>query len=86
MYLAKTHGAELDVIASRSLEGQAVELVLHGLLTQKTPPPMFGLMHYAQSRMVLQPLSLLIDGKISYSTISDKAVDRKALLGALKFT
>ena len=50
------------------------------------PEPLFGVMHYSNGRMLVQPLTLFEYGKPNYITISNKAIDRKALLATLKFT
>ena len=78
--------AEFDVIVSSGIEGESTVAGLKPQIRRKTPAPMFGLMHYAGCRLVVQPLTLFDDGKPNYITISDKSVDRKALLSALKFT
>ncbi len=78
--------AEFDVIASSGIEGESTIAGLKPQVRKKTPSPMFGLMHYASCRLVVQPLTLFADDKPNYITISDKSVDRKALLSALKFT
>ena len=77
---------EFDVSVSSTLEGQATMAVMKELAKKKKPVTLYGLLHYASCRLVVQPLTLFEDNKPNYITISDKAVDRKALLSALKFT
>lgn len=74
-----------DVIASRSIEGEATMTALKAQSRKKTHPPLFGLLHYASCRLVVQPLTLFDDGRPQYITISNKSVDRKALLAAINF-
>ena len=78
---------EFDVVVSRSSEGDTVREKLQTLLKKKsTRPTLFGLMHYASCRLVVQALTMVSSDGPDYLTISDKSVDRKALLAALKFT
>lgn len=77
--------AEFQLTYSESEEGSAVRSALEKLQKKKQRPPLFGLMHYAACQLVVQPLTVLDDEKPRYLTISEKDVDRKALLAALKF-
>ncbi len=73
-----------DLIASTSDEGTALRAALKALVKKKVRPPLYGLLHYQMCRLVLQPLTAF--GKEpEHLMISDKHIDRKALLAALKF-
>jgi hypothetical protein len=70
---------------SEADEGRAVKDALVKIHNEKHRPVLYGLMHYSACQLVVQPLTLLDGEKPQYITISDKDVDRKALLAALKF-
>jgi hypothetical protein len=78
-------GAAIELRASAASEGEALRQSLKGLIKAKTRPPLYGLMHYQMCRLVVQPLALLEDGGPKHLMISEKNVDKKALLAALKF-
>lgn len=75
----------LSAVASRSAEGEALRQQLKSLRKKKSRPPLFGLMHYAMCRLVLQPLSIIETDGPMHLMISEQNVDRKALLSALDF-
>ena len=78
-------GTEFDVAVADSVEGESAFAALESQANKETPHPLYGVMHYAKGRLVVQPLTLFEDGRPDYITISEKAVDRKALLSALNF-
>ncbi|QDU55714.1 hypothetical protein [Aeoliella mucimassa] len=80
-----SHQTLFQLSYSDSPEGVSVKSALKKLHAKKDRPPLFGLMHYAACQLMVQPLTLLEGEKPRYLTISDKDVDRKALLAALKF-
>jgi hypothetical protein len=75
-----------DAVVSQGVEGKALRSRLEELRKKKRRPPLYGLMHYERCRLVLQPLATVGDEGPEYLTISDEAVDQKALLKALRFT
>jgi hypothetical protein len=75
-----------DALVSRGIEGKALQKRLDEVRKKKRRPPLFGLMHYARCRLVLQPLTLFGKDGPEYLTISDESINRAALLKALKFT
>lgn len=83
-------GEEFDLTLSQSEEGEAARDAMKRLVKtfgKKPPPAMYGLMHYAAGRKVLSPLAFF-ESKCEvpeYISLSDKAVDSRALLAALKF-
>lgn len=77
---------EFDVTVSTTVEGKSAIEKLKAEVKKKAHSPLFGLLHYASCRMVVQPLTIFGEGKPQYITISEKSVDRRALLSALKFT
>ncbi|MCU0875265.1 MAG: hypothetical protein MUE50_23285 [Pirellulaceae bacterium] len=76
---------QFDAVVSPGSEGEALAAALSDLRKLKVRPPLFGLMHYELCRLVLQPLALIETKGPKYLTISDKNIDRKQLLKALKF-
>ena len=77
---------EFDLTVSSSLEGKSAVKELKAAGKKKSCSALYGLMHYAACRLVVQPLTLFTNNKPEYITISDSSVDRKALLSALRFT
>jgi hypothetical protein len=77
--------AQMELEISDSSEGAALRAALQAIHKGKRRPPLFGLMHYAGCNLVVQPLTALEADGPRYLTISDKDIDRKALLAALKF-
>jgi len=51
----------------------------------KTFPTMFGLMHYAMCKPVIEPVTIFKDGKPVHLQISDEKVNQRALLQAIRF-
>ncbi|QDT48950.1 hypothetical protein Pan258_29970 [Symmachiella dynata] len=78
-------GTEFDVVVADSVEGESAKAALEAQVEKDDPPPLYGVLHYAKARLVVQPLTLFDDGQPNYITISEKAVDRKALLSVLNF-
>jgi hypothetical protein len=76
----------MQLIISRSIEGDATRKQIQQQLKKKVPQSLFGLMHYERCQLVVQPLSILNNGELDYVTISKESVDQKALLQAIKFT
>jgi hypothetical protein len=85
LYTVSHGGAAIELRASASGEGEALRQALKALAKAKTRPPLYGLMHYQMCRLVMQPLALLEDAGPKHLMISEKNVDKKALLAALKF-
>jgi len=82
-----TKGVSFELNVSEREEGSATREKLNKLVkTKKQRPVLFGLTHYAQSALEFQPLTLFIDSNPQYITLSEKHVDRSALLRALSFT
>ena len=75
-----------DAVVSPGIEGKVLRQGLEGLRKKKQRPPLFGLLHYEQCRLILQPLSLLGKNGPESLTLSRDQVDRKALLKALNFS
>lgn len=75
----------IELRASTSGEGDALRDELEQLAKAKKRPPLFGLMHYQMCRLVMQPLAVLEESGPRHLMISEKNVDKKALLAALKF-
>lgn len=82
---AGCQNTEFQLIYSETDEGRSVDAALQKLFERKRRPPLFGLMHYAACQLRVQPLTTLEKQMPRYLTISDKHVDRQALLAALKF-
>lgn len=85
VYDVTQRGVPLELVASGGSEGESLRAALTDLAQAKSRPPLFGLMHYQMCRMVVQPLSLLTPSGPQHLMISEKDIDRKALLAALKF-
>lgn len=79
------HDTRFQFTYSEAEEGRAVKSSLEQMRKKKRKPPLFGLMHYAACQLMVQPLTALEGDKPRYLTISEKDIDRKALLAALKF-
>lgn len=84
-YAVQQAGVPFEFVASHSAEGNALREALAKLAKAKTRPPLYGLMHYQMCRLVVQPLSLLEENGPKHLMISEKSVDKKTLLAALKF-
>jgi hypothetical protein len=83
VYPITYRGTVFDGVVSAGVEGKALGKALGAL--RKTTPPLFGLLHYARCRLVLQPLAVFgKDGPVQLM-LSDEKVDRAALLKTLKF-
>lgn len=81
------HGeVEFDAVVSAGIEGEALRGALEEFRNKKTRPPLLGLLHYELCRPVLQPLAVIDDDGPRHLMLSDKSVDRKELLKALKLT
>ncbi|HYT92351.1 MAG TPA: hypothetical protein VEL76_26795 [Gemmataceae bacterium] len=77
-------GTVFDGVVSAGAEGKALGKAL-GALRKTQAPPLFGLLHYARCRLVLQPLAVFgKDGAVQLM-LSDEKIDRAALLKTLKF-
>jgi hypothetical protein len=74
-----------DAVVSPGVEGKALGRALEALRKKKEWPPLFGLMHYARGRLVLQPLAVFGKDKPVQLMLSDEKIDRAALLKTLKF-
>jgi hypothetical protein len=79
-------GLELSATIAVDGEGKALKKNLVELSKQKKDrPPLYGLMHYEQCKLVFQPLTVFRPVP-DYITISKDNIDKAALLKALKFT
>lgn len=85
-YAIQQGGVAWDGRVADGVEGKATHKQLKRFQKKKTPPPLFGVMHYESCRLVLQPLTLFTEEGPQYITISEESIDRKALLQTLKFT
>ncbi len=72
-------------VVAKGADGTELDENLHKLLKAKTPPPLFGLLHYERCRLTLQPLSIFGGNGPEYLNICTKDVDLTTLLKALKF-
>jgi len=86
VYPLSADGVVFDAVISKGIEGKAVQRQLEEYRQIKHRPPLYGLMHYAKCRLVVQPLTAFGEDGPEYLTISDESIDRAALLKALKFT
>jgi len=81
------HGeVEFDAVVSAGIEGEALRGALDELRNKKSRPPLLGLLHYELCRPVLQPLAVIDNDGPRHLMLSDKSVDRKELLKALRLT
>jgi hypothetical protein len=74
-----------DAVVAQGPEGKALHTALQALRKKKMRPPLFGLLHYEMCRLVLQPLATLGKNGPEQLMLSEKKIDRAALLKALKF-
>ncbi len=77
----------MDVPVANSDEGRATAKKLDQFM-EKPPqqsPTLYGLLHYARSRLIFQPLTFFGDAQPDYITLDEQDVDRAALLKSLKF-
>jgi hypothetical protein len=79
-------GIVFDGRVAKGIEGKATRKALKGLTKKKQRPPLFGVMHYEACRLLVQPLTVFTEEGPEYMTISNEAIDRKALLQTLSFT
>jgi hypothetical protein len=85
VYPLHSGGTTFDAVVSPGVEGKALGQALEGLRKKKQSPPLFGLLHFARCRLVLQPLAVFgKDGPVQLM-LSDEKIDRVALLKTLKF-
>lgn len=78
-------GLTFEALVSTETEGEALHKKLREYQKKKDRPPLLGLLHYEMCQFVLQPLTVFeADGPV-HMMISDKQVDRSALLKTLKF-
>ena len=77
---------EFDAVVSPGIEGEALRESLEELRKKKRRPPLAGLLHYERCRPVLQPLAVIDDDGPRQLMLSDKSIDRKELLKALRLT
>jgi len=83
-YRIASGGAVLEAPISVGVEGAALREAL-AEIGKKSPPPLFGLMHYERSRLTLLPLATFGAKGMEHLMISKQSVDRKALLKTLRF-
>ena len=79
------NGVSLHAVIPAGDDGKPLKKALDALCKAKIKPPLFGLMHYEQCRILLQPLTLLAKDKPDYLPLSKENIDKKALLKAMKF-
>src|SRR6185312_14053549 len=85
VYPLTSGGIAFDAVVSPGAEGKALGRALEMLRKKKEWPPLFGLMHYARGRLVLQPLAVFGKDKPVQLMLSDEKIDRAALLKTLKW-
>lgn len=76
-------GLTLEARVPPGEEGAELEKNLRALQQAKSPPAMFGLLHYAACRFEWSPLSVLEHGKIRSLVIGSTTIDKKKLLALL---
>lgn len=89
VFYLKQHQTVFDLVVSDGVEGKATLNCLNQLQTkQNFGGTLFGAMHYSNCRFEIQPLTVFDDEKneLEYITISQKTVDKRALLAGIKFT
>jgi len=75
----------LDALAGAGAEGQALKKALDEWRGAKEKPPLFGLLHYENCKLMLQPLAIFTDpGPVQLQLTAEK-IDRAALLKAITF-
>ena len=76
------------ISVSKSEEGKSTAEALKAAFKKPPNPNIYGMMHYSNARLLIQPLSIYdeSENKIKYISISDKSIDKKELLAAIKFT
>ena len=80
---------EFALLVSDGQEGKAAKESLVALRKKREfNVTLFGLMHYSNCRLEVQPLTVFNndDNELDYITISKKSVDKRALLAGIKFT
>ena len=80
---------QFALLVSDGEEGKAARETLAALQKKReSNVTMFGLMHYSNCRLEVQPLTLFNndDNDLEYVTISKKSIDKRALLAEMKFT
>ncbi|MCA9109651.1 MAG: hypothetical protein KDA52_06870, partial [Planctomycetaceae bacterium] len=85
-YPITVHGVVFNGQVSDGIEGKATHKALKNMINARQKPLLYGLMHYESCHLVLQPLAFFTDDGPEYITISQEAIDRKALLQTIKFT
>ncbi len=85
VYPVQCGPATYDAVVSPGVEGMALGKALEGLRRQKKPRPLFGLLHYAKCRLMLQPLAVFGANGPEYLMLSDEKVNLAALVKAIKF-
>lgn len=86
VYPLRAHGVVFDAVVTKGIEGKALQERLEKYRKQESRPLLYGLMHYAKCRLVVQPLATFDGQGPEYLTISNESIDKAALLKALKFT
>ncbi|MBX9695743.1 MAG: hypothetical protein K2Z81_25385 [Cyanobacteria bacterium] len=81
------HGDSLDFHLALSKKDAAESKSILSQLTakQKVKSSLFGLLHFENCKLVFQPLSLINADKPTHLQISDKKIDRAALVKTLRF-
>jgi hypothetical protein len=74
-----------DAVIPRGIDGNCLKDAFAKLGKQESRPPLFGLLHYERSRLIIQPLSILNDDGPDHLMLSKDKIDRSALLKAIKF-
>src|SRR5262245_52011637 len=86
VYPVLCRNVEFDAVVSAGIEGEALRESLAELRKKKSRPPLLGLLHFELCRPVLQPLAVIDDDGPRHLMLSDKSIDRKELLKALRLT
>ena len=85
VYPLSADGLTMEAIVPANDDGNTLRKHLETWREEKSRPPLFGLLHFERASLILQPLSLFESDGPKLLTISSDAIDRAALLKALKF-
>ena len=79
------NGVTLHAVIPANDDGKPLKTALEALKKAKVNPPLFGLMHYEQCRILFQPLTLLTEKGPEYLPLSKESISKTSLLQAMKF-
>lgn len=75
-----------EVRLDRGPSGVPVRDLVTKMAAKKDRPPLYGIVHYESSRLILQPLSAMAEKGIEYLTVSRDKISQAELVKAMKFT